>query len=80
MKSAEQIRAEMNAAVNAVRAYRGSSLYLAFIALLDAVDERHRDDLIDAKPEDVPHIQGAAQQVRKLRRVLVSDNEHMSPI
>lgn len=80
MKTAEQVRDELNEAFATVRAYRSSELYLAFIKLMDAIDEVHRDSLLNANPDRIQRIQGAANQVRQLRRSLVGTGQHDSPV
>lgn len=76
MKTSEQIRIEQVEALANVKVYRSDALYLAFIRLLDAMDEEHRDSLLFAPLDDVQRIQGAADQVRKLRTALVERSNH----
>lgn len=80
MKTQLQIRTELEVAVETVRAYRTSDLYMHFIKLLDAMDEQHRDNLITVGAEGFQRMQGAASQVCKLRNALVTDNKFMYPI
>ncbi|WP_426106375.1 hypothetical protein [Massilia sp. TSP1-1-2] len=79
-----QTRAQLNAAtteaLTEVQFHRGSTLYMAFIALLDSVDAQHLETLAAAKPDAVEKVQGALAQVRALRKALVTTGANSSPI
>lgn len=74
------LKEDLNEAVATVKAYRGTPLYHAFITLLDAIDETHREELVTAQLDRVQHVQGAAAQTRALRRALVAAGPNISPI
>jgi hypothetical protein len=80
MRTRSQLNAATTEALAEVQAYRGSPLFMAFLALLETVDDHHLETLVDARPDDVPKVQGALSQVRALRKALMASSVNHSPI
>jgi hypothetical protein len=72
------VRAKIEGAAGHVRAYSASEANRAMVALLDALLESYKQDLIHARVDGVPRIQAAAQQVMALRAT-VADTSIESP-
>lgn len=61
-----------------LQGFAGSAASVALLALLDALDTAYSEDLRTVSPDQLGRKQGAAAQVRALRKVLVGHEE--SPI
>lgn len=52
-------------------AYRGTELYALFVRMMDSIEACYKEDLLTVKPEDLKFKQGAAAQVRSIRKALI---------
>ena len=62
---------DLVSAANALRQFAGSDGSRALVGLLDALDTRYADQLVDVDAAGLPKLQAAIRQVRALRRVAV---------
>ena len=74
MAREDHTRAKLAQKVADVLAYKGSALFIEVVALLDAIDECYREEMLTVTPESLRYKQGAAAQARVLRNLLVDAN------
>lgn len=64
---------QMASATSVVRAYAGSDPSKALLALLDALIDSYKLDLMDVTPDKLTHLQAAIRQTAAIRAVVADD-------
>lgn len=78
--SDEEMRREnIFASQDLVLAYFGGDTYRAFIAWLDAIEQGYADDFRSVSRKELRYKQGAVQQVRMMRQILIEKNADRLP-
>lgn len=64
---------QMSSATTVVRAYAGSDASNALLAMLDALIDSYKLDLMHVKPDGLDRLQAAIQQTVAIRAVVADD-------
>lgn len=79
----EQNIERLRNSLSIIAAYQGSDLYRHFLTMLECVEECYRDEMMVISQENLQFKQGAAAQVRSIRKALTDatplENCHSLP-
>ena len=67
------VQKDMNSAASVVRAYAGSDASSAVLAMLDALMDSYKLDLMHVRPDGLERLQAAIQQSAAIRAVVAND-------